>query len=239
VYSSHRDDNESYGFPETYSLIEADYFLSPPRPVVDMEPPYESVFDGIFDGRGSSGPRMGADVIRRKAYWSVFAGAFGFAFGNIDIVTFHKPGQASINGSSQHWKDALFSPASMEMQYLRKLIESRCQLILTPDQSMIVSDVGSGQYHIRATRGSDGSYAFVYVPDGRSFSIDIRSLGERFAANWFNPRNGSYISIGQFTSSESHGFDPPGTPQLGNDWVLVLDSDRSGGGTVCRSDQAG
>ena len=67
------DNTEAYGYPETHKLISNDYALTPVKPTVDMEPVYEGTFDGIFHGNGSNGPRIGADVMRRKAYWGIFA----------------------------------------------------------------------------------------------------------------------------------------------------------------------
>src|SRR5690606_4581762 len=54
----------------SWTLIEADYRKDPPKPVLDGEATYERVEAGEkppWDGFG----------IRRRAYWSVFAGAFG------------------------------------------------------------------------------------------------------------------------------------------------------------------
>jgi Protein of unknown function (DUF4038)/Putative collagen-binding domain of a collagenase len=224
VYSSHMDNTEAYGYPETHKLISDDYALTPVKPTVDMEPVYEGTFDGIFHGNGSNGPRIGADVMRRKAYWGIFAGAFGYTFGNIDIVTLHENGRPFINGSSIPWKTAINSSGAAHMAHFRTLLESRSQLIRIPDQSM-VSSVGTGLSHIRATRASDGSYAYVYIPDGRAVTVNMaKIIGTGVNASWFDPRTGAFTSIGQFANTGTQSFDPPGATQNGNDWVLVLDS---------------
>jgi hypothetical protein len=44
-------------------------------------------------------------------------------------------------------------------------------------------------------------------------------------AYWYNPRNGSTTLIGKFKNTHSKEFNPPATPQAGNDWVLILESD--------------
>jgi hypothetical protein len=53
------------------------------------------------------------------------------------------------------------------VRYARDLLLSRPFLERIPDQSLIVSDVESGTYHVRATRDAAGRYALVYIPAAR------------------------------------------------------------------------
>lgn len=221
IQSGHKGDCEAFGLPENYTLVTTDYSMFPPKPTLDGEPAYENTLDG-FGSR--NGPRMGADVMRRKAYWALFAGAFGHTFGNVDIVTFHEPGQRIHAGENTYWKKALDSPGARQMQHVRTLMESRSALIRIPDQSIVASDPGTGLSHVRATGAVDGSYAFVYIPDGRAVSVNMAKIGGTVQASWFDPRTGVFTAIGQFANSGTQSFDAPGTTETGNDWILVLDS---------------
>jgi hypothetical protein len=141
------------------------------------------------------------------------------------MVAFHEPGRPDYSGQQFFWKEVLNAPGATQMRHVRTLIESRSQLIRVPDQSLLASEAGSGLSHVRATRAADGSYAFVYVPDGRSVSIHMNKLkGKQVQAGWFDPRHGGLRSLGRFTAEGMQDFDAPGSTRLGNDWVLVLDS---------------
>src|SRR5690606_24941028 len=50
--------------------------------------------------------------------------------------------------------------------------------------------------------------------------------GKEVKATWFNPRDGSKIETGNVSNTGVKEFDPPGQPEGGNDWVLILDGDR-------------
>ena len=80
--------------------------------------------------------------------------------------------------------------------------------------------------HKQAARACDGSYAYVYSVDGSSFSVDLSKLGgegDEIAAQWFDPRQGACRASDSDLERIPHqAFDPPGTPTVDNDWVLVL-----------------
>jgi hypothetical protein len=104
-------------------------------------------------------------------------------------------------------------------------MQSRPLFGRVPDQSILASPAGSGLAHIRATRATDGVYAFVYIPDGRTVLVNMEKIsGSGVQASWFNPRSGDFTTVGTFANSGLQKFDAPGITELGNDWVLVLDS---------------
>jgi len=100
-----------------------------------------------------------------------------------------------------------------------------------PDPTVIVTDrvptsvPGEGRYRFVATRDTDGTYAMVYAPVGRTFSVRMTAIaGARVKAWWFNPRNGSATVIGVFPNSGERTFTPPDRGEM-LDWVLVLDDE--------------
>jgi hypothetical protein len=127
------------------------------------------------------------------------------------------------------WKEAVNQPGAEQMGIGRRLMESRPFLTRVPDDSVIVPDrvstavPGAGRYRYVATRDATGTYAFVYAPVGRGFTVRLDKIaGERVRAWWFNPRNGESTVIGVYLNKGEHRFIPPDRgEQL--DWVLVLD----------------
>ena len=82
-----------------------------------------------------------------------------------------------------------------------------------------------GHYTSRfvATRDADGTYAMVYAPIGRAFSVKMDTIkGPKVTASWFNPRTGAAAKFGEFANAGPREFLPPDPGEL-LDWVLVLD----------------
>jgi hypothetical protein len=227
LQSGHQADATAFGMEENYALIAHDYGLTPIKPVYDGEPMYEDTPDAVWIKQSLEGPRAGAEVMRHKAYWAVFAGAFGHTYGHNDMYCFYDPAHpeqvASLPGNRGYWKDALQAPGGVQMHHLRALIESRPFLTRIPDQSLIVGEAGEGLRHMQATRDESGSYAMVYVPTaGQTVTVDTSKLsGKRLKAWWYDPRTGKANQIeGDFAVGGKLEFT---TPAEGPDWVLVLD----------------
>ena len=127
------------------------------------------------------------------------------------------------------WYEAIDQPGAGQVQFARRLIESRPFLTRVPDDSLIVPAVpatsipGTGVNRMAATRDNAASYMLVYTPAGRPFRVRTGRLsGDTLRAWWFNPRDGNPQLIGEFTKTDTRPFTPP---MLGEqmDWVLVID----------------
>lgn len=221
IQSGHKADREARGLPENHLMIAKDYALTPSKPIIDGESTYED----IAEPGNLKGPRFTDAVVRQKAYWAVFAGAFGHTYGNENVEIIFQPGDDELGFPHRPWQDALDDPGAWQMRHLRSLIESRSFLNRIPDQSILVAAASKGNDHVRSTRASDGNYAMVYIPTGGAVTIDLAPIsGGGVKASWFNPRTGVYTPIGQYPNKGHETFDAPGATALGNDWVLVLDS---------------
>jgi hypothetical protein len=89
---------------------------------------------------------------------------------------------------------------------------------------------GAGRYRLVATRDAEGTYAMVYVPAGRAFTVRMDAVrGDRLKAWWFNPRTGKATVIGTFASQGDRTFTPPDRGEM-TDWVLVMDDVAKGYG---------
>jgi len=207
-----------------FQLVGNDYAKTPVKPTLDMEPGYENITDRLVGNPDAR--RIQAVDVRRSAYLDVFAGAAGLTYGQGEVYGFAPGGRVTTRwGTAMSWKEALKLPASGQVQYIRKLIESRPMLERVPDQSLIAGDVSTRAVErIEAMRGADGSYAFVYLPSGRTnVTINIGKLsGTLLMAWWYDPRTGEANQLDSFAKTDTREFTTP-SGDNGNDWVLVLD----------------
>ena len=205
---------------DNWKYVMDDYAQMPVKPTLDGEPSYEMIPQGLHD---TLQPYWTDNDVRRYAYWSVFAGGAGFTYGDNAVMQFYKPtDHGSAYGAKKYWNEAIYDPGSGEMQFLKKLMLSRPYFDRVPDQSMIVGQ-GEKYDYLAATRGRN--YAFIYTYTGRDIQLNMGIIeGSRVKASWYNPRNGSIEDIGIFDNREILNFNPPGEPENGNDWVLILDS---------------
>nr|WP_238342364.1 putative collagen-binding domain-containing protein [Actinopolymorpha rutila] len=90
------------------------------------------------------------------------------------------------------------------------------------DPTVVHGDPGHRYDRVLATRGKD--YLFAYVYTGRTFSLELGHIsGSQVDAWWYHPKDGRSEQVGRLPNEGVQAFDPPGTPEEGNDWVLVLD----------------
>jgi hypothetical protein len=225
--SGHRDyvqDTSKVDFKygeDNWKYVNSDYRKLPTKPTLDAEPSYEGIPHGLHDTLQA---RWTASDVRRYGYWSVFAGACGYTYGNNSVMQMHKPtDKGSSYGAKAMWYDAINDPGASQMVYLKKLMLSRPYFDRVPDQSIIVAAKQGKKYnYLIATRGKN--YAFVYTYNGRDINVNLGKIeGAKIKASWFNPRNGETKTIGIFANSGTKVFKSPGEVANGNDWVLILD----------------
>jgi hypothetical protein len=209
-----------------YDQTRVDYDRTPVKPVLDAEPVYED-HPVAFDQK-KQGHTVSADV-RRPIYWDLFSGAFGHTYGHHSVWQFWTPGREPVNDPLMPWTEAIEQPGAAQMQHARALVESRPFLARVPDPTLVVtgrvasSQPGAGRYVFAATRDEAGTYAFVYAPVGRTFSVRMSAIAGRVVkAWWFNPRTGEATALGTFDNTGERSFTPPDRGEL-TDWVLVLD----------------
>lgn len=221
TYAQDTSSNEPFRFGEdNYKYVNLDYNKTPTKPVLDGEPSYEGIPHGLHD---TTLPRWKANDVRRYAYWSVFAGAAGFTYGDNSVIQMCKPGdKTTAYGAKEYWFDAINDPGASQMIWLKKLMLSKPFFDRMPDEGL-VGDQGKRYEYIAATRGK--GYAFFYDYTGRNFKVNMGKIeGTKVKATWYNPANGGKILIGSFDNKGVKSFDPPGEVKDGNDWVLILES---------------
>lgn len=221
-----RQNGHSMSYTERYHQTLVDYNLEPVKPVIDAEPIYED--HPINFKPDENGHSTSADV-RRPLYWDLFSGACGHTYGHHSVWQMWAPDRQPINRPLMPWYEAIDQPGAGQMVYGRLLMESRPYFTRIPDNSIIVSETvtssvpGVGSYRFVATRDLSGTYAMVYIPVGRKFSVKMDVIkGKDITAWWFNPRNGKATKIGNFSNTGTRSFTPPDYGE-NLDWVLVLD----------------
>jgi hypothetical protein len=218
-------------FDGRYDKTREDYERTPTKPVLDGEPIYED--HPVSFNAKERGHSVASDT-RRPLYWDLFTGACGHTYGHHSVWQMWQPGRQPINNPLMTWAEALDQPGAAQMQYGRRLMESRPFLTRIPDDSLLVThkpdavDIptampGAGLKRFVATRDSSGSYAMIYAPTGRKFKVNLSKLsGEKVRGWWFNPRDGKATLIGEWAKTGEREFITP-TPGEDMDWVLVLD----------------
>ncbi|MBN1274999.1 glycoside hydrolase family 140 protein [Candidatus Woesearchaeota archaeon] len=224
IQSGHYD-SDTYPLPN-YKYVEHDYLLTPAKPTAEMESLYEDIpFKNNPDNH-----RGDAYDVRRNAYWSVFAGGYGYTLGNLHIFSFWDPDAGTNNNwyAYEHWEENLYTEASQDLTHLAALMNERPFSTLRPDQELITSSNSDDTNRVQAIRANDGSYAYVYVPnkDARpTVTIDLGRLsGNTLDAKWYDPREGTYGPTSTITNTgTSRTFTLPTTS--GQDWVLVIEEE--------------
>ncbi len=225
IQSGHRrydqDDTPLKYGEDNWRYVNDDYRLIPVKPTIDGEPSYEGIPQGLHD---TLQPYWDSNDVRRYAYWSVFAGAFGITYGHNAVMQFHSVSDTDASyGPKMEWEPALDEPGAKQMKHLKTLMLSRSYPDRVPDSSLVSASQGERYDYLAATRGPD--YALIYTYTGRKIEVTMGKIrGEKVRASWYNPRDGSWQETGVFDNKGSREFQPPGEVMNGNDWVLVLDS---------------
>jgi len=215
-----RKEKLHYG-EDNWKYIATDYELKPVKPTIDGEPSYEGIPQGLHDIKQ---PRWTDADVRRYGYWSVFAGAFGYTYGQNSVMQMHqKSDKESAYGSDELWTSAVNAPGASQMVYLKQLMLSRPFFERIPDQSLVAGEKGLKYDRVTATRGKE--YIMAYTYTGGDFSLQMGKIpGDKVKVSWFNPRNGKTVEVEDVANTGVASFNPPGEKKNGNDWVLILDS---------------
>ena len=216
------DTEEAAKVEDNWRYVEAGLAMKPRKPILDAEPSYEEIPQGLHD---PSQPWWKAPDVRRYAYWSVFAGACGHTYGHSSVMQMRKPGYPSAYGAVKTWYEGMEDPGFNQMKHLKNLILAFPYFDRVPDQSVIAGENGRRYDRLIATRGKD--YLLVYNYTNRPMEIDLTKIsGKKKNAWWYDPADGSLQYIGAFDSKVTP-FHFDGAYGAGNDRVLIaVDADK-------------
>ncbi len=217
--------------PKNYELVKKEYDRSIVMPVWDGEPAYEMmpttwpVIKEFHDHW----------IVRKRAYWSLFAGSFGHTYGHASVWCMIAEKEKN-QFTKYTWFEALECPGAWNMKILRDFLESRDISSCVPAQEMLLmqqekQDIPMDE-HAQACRQEDGDFACIYFPSGGKEKINVSNLkGHTFHIWWFNPRDGKcYTQDNVITeapkkvencANEIEVASP--TKGASTDWVLVIE----------------
>jgi hypothetical protein len=203
---------------ESFRYVYADYEKTPPRPILDGEPSYEQILQGLHN---PDEPYWQDHHVRRYAYWSTFAGAAGHVYGHNSIIQFYGTGGSAQYGVKEEWDKSIHDIGSSQMQFLKVLLENSDFQNCIPMQHILTDPAGLTQEDNILALGND-RVVLCYSYSGRAISFND-SINGSYNAYWFDPISGSYSYIGEF-NVENATLTPPDKKNGWNDWVLVLHS---------------
>lgn len=207
--------------PKNYELVRGEYCKEHIRPVWDGEPAYEL----MPTSWPPSDTFHGAWIVRKRAYWSLFAGAFGHTYGHASVWC--TISEKEVNQLSRcTWYEALEAQGAYEMKYLRNLMEQLSIMKYVPAQSIVKNtDRGEEQNdHIQACINSREQVFCAYLPSGGRIELEREQLEnewnvklEELSVWWYDPRCGTCQKAG----AASDQLTAP-TEGAEEDWVLIL-----------------
>lgn len=215
------DDNaikEDYYGEDVWRYVQRDYARKPAKPTIDGEPSYEHILQGLHD---ESQPYWQACDVRRYAYWSVFAGAFGHTYGDNSVMQFfRKEEQKGAFGVKDDWETGLGHPGAFQMTHLQQLMRSVSFTKGKAAQELLEGDPGEKYDYISVFAGEE--FILCYNYSGRPFSISLDQYqGAVLEAYWFDPESGITSFAEELQDRKSFAALPP-KKDGDRDYVLII-----------------
>ncbi|HEX2804916.1 MAG TPA: DUF4038 domain-containing protein [Kineosporiaceae bacterium] len=202
--------------PYSYQQVREGYDLSPTKPVLDAEPPYEP--NTAMQEGDVTTPLLN----RRFGWWAALAGAMGVTYGG-------PSGAWKINKEKPpDWDADIRREQAKHTGNIRRILTRFVWYRLAPDWDDATVTGGRGGYgdadYAPAERADDGSLMVAYAPGERKFNVDLSRLSGPATAQWYDPTTGNASgSPEHVTNSGTQSFATPGTNAAGDDdWVLVI-----------------
>jgi hypothetical protein len=209
-----RTKDEPWYGEDNYRYVEADLAKKPLRPVLDGEPSYEQIPQGLHD---FSQPYWEEHHIRRYAWWSVLAGACGHTYGNNAVFQFYGEGGPPSYGVKDTWDVSIHHAGSGQMGILKSLMLDIGFTDCAPMQELLGDDAGEKHDAIRVFGNGKSIAAYNY--SGRNFTLKADVKADAW---WFDPASGVRNYFGKVNLSDGKHFRPPAKKAGHNDWVLLL-----------------
>lgn len=208
---------------QNYLQVKEEYGRERTMPVFDGEPAYEQMPSNWPDPL----PLHDEWIVRKRAYWSLFAGSFGHTYGHSSVWCTISEKERS-KGRPYTWCEALDRPGAWQMRVLRDLLLSRPFVKAVPCQEMIGHSAHCGDGcldgHRQACVHQEGRFAMIYLSSGGTEKVDLCKLsGETLNVWWFNPRNGECTEPEAMENPRAWTEFTSPDEGTAKDWVLVID----------------
>jgi hypothetical protein len=216
--SGHGDDDRTLrwmiaGPPAT------DWKNQPPRPFINLEPPYENHL--AYQSR----TRISAFTTRRAIYWSLLlAPTAGVSYGGHGVWGWDDGTQPPVDhpstGIPLPWPKAMRMPAAEQMTVLADFFTAIKFPQLRPAPELLTVQPGAAEPRrfIAAARSDREPFAVIYTPEDSSVEVRRSAVPSHLEAVWLDPRTGAHHPASPAPRSNSWQFT---TPDAG-DWILWL-----------------
>lgn len=155
---------------------------STPKPVINLEPCYEKIFDRITD-----------DDVRNASYWSVFAAPpAGITYGANGIWPWIREGERALNHGyktqADTWKNSIEFPGSKQIGFMGAFMRSFDWWDLLPAQALLLEQPGDDDYskHISVLKSKNSKQILIYFPSKLGVKI-LLPTGTGYTVSWFDP----------------------------------------------------
>lgn len=153
--------------------------------------------------------------IRRKMYEGLLSGCAGTSFssGTLDNQCYW----------FKNWKPLMNTASTKDVARCFRLFDQLPWYNFVPDTSQRIIVEGRGVYgsreYICAAKSKDARCYVMYIPKGGTFYVNVNEISqERFTVQWYNPRTGKLIRIGQVKGDDCFGVFAP----TEEDWVMIF-----------------
>ena len=220
-YMSQGSSSKNGAHYDMTGLVSHDFDLPHARPTMIGENYYDS------------GTRQSPYMQRRGLYLSVFAGAFGCAYGHDALwqMTPHTRQPWMLKSwppGVPDWRDALNTPAVSDLHFIRGLLYSRPYFARIPDQALVLAGQDRaiarriGAMRDGRRRKRDATYVMAYLACPKDAVLDTGAIaGKKLNVYWFNPADGKHERIGMNVANTGKLHLKKRTH--GHDWVVVVD----------------
>lgn len=208
---------------KNYEIIEKEYNRDKKMPVWDGEPAYEmmpTTWPVIESFHGDW-------IVRKRAYWSLFAGAFGHTYGHASVWC--SVSEREKNHFSKYsWIEALDHLGAFQIKVLRDFMESVDVEKLKPCQEALAEQNKKEDIldeHIQAAFNYEDKKMYIYFPSGGTEIVELsRFNGTDIQLWWFEPKSGNFKSEEpeEFLFMEVLSLTTP-TKGEGNDWICIIE----------------
>ena len=213
-------------YKKNYDLIREEREREIPYPVWDGEPAYEMMpMTWPVEDENSFHDTY---IVRKRAYWALLAGAFGYTYGHASVWC-----TASWKDKSQicrvTWDEAIHSEGSGQMKILRDFMESFALHEFVPCQERLLcqsSQEDRLDLHEQAAMDISRRQMLVYFSAATSEQIDLNGVLDcEVNGGWFDPSNGAVQIITGDMVIKNGILSITNDSVNGKDRVLILAAD--------------
>lgn len=202
-------------YPDYYNdIVKSFWYLNPKKPIICYESGYEGIDKNTDD-----------KYIRNMAYRAFLSGMYGYAYGAHgvwnDAYTEKDCGPLYLDTAGRFisWYEGTKMPGGAQMTHLKTFFTSFDWYNLVPDFNNSIAFVSNATSFAAASDKNNTYVAYLYSDDTKTGTF-VGMADQNYTAQWFNPRTGEYINIGQITPTNSKWKIPDRPDQ--NDWVIKV-----------------